>query len=163
MQSAAEEFTHASHCKLFIPSEKPWFAPNSGQKATEAMKGKLSFMSRPRYEPADRSPVGARLCASGGTADGAARASRKTIKHRSPEAESRLLRHLPVLANHKHHSGILESLINLVCMFMDCGRPCLSRNQTQSLRGMSLTTSSMFIFYLCLPSAELSSWCSCFL
>lgn len=105
MQSAAGEFTHALHCKLFIPSEKPRFALNSEQKAAEAMKGKLSFMSRPRHGPAGRWPVGARLYASGGTADGAARASHRAIKQRLLEAESRFQRHLPVPANHKHHLG----------------------------------------------------------
>lgn len=69
------------------------------------MKGKLSFMSRPRSGPAGRSPAGASFYASGGTADGAPRASRRRIQHRSPEAESQLRRHLPVLANHKHHLG----------------------------------------------------------
>lgn len=93
--------------KLFLPSEKSWFALNSGQKAAEAMKGALSFVSRPRYGGL----LLPRLHASGGAADGAARASRRTIKRRitTPDDICRFLFIINTIW------GILESLTNLTC------------------------------------------------
>lgn len=61
-----------------VRSQNSCFAPNSGQKPAGAIKGKLSFMSGSRSGPAG--PSG--LNTSGGTADGAARASHLAIKGR---------------------------------------------------------------------------------
>ena len=55
-------------------------------KTAEAMKGKLSFMSGPRYKPPGYFPLSVHgFNASGGTADGTVRVSHITIKNRSQE------------------------------------------------------------------------------
>lgn len=69
---------HSLRMPRIVHSQNSGFAPNSGQKPAGAIKGKLSFMSGSRSGPAGRS----RLNTSGGTADGAARASRGALKGR---------------------------------------------------------------------------------
>lgn len=76
-------------------------------KTAEAMKGKLSFMSGPRYKPRGYIPLSVHgFNASGGITDSPVRESHITIKNRSQEWESWLLRYLLLIAlslNHTPH------------------------------------------------------------